>query len=115
MKKLIILIVLFLVAFDGQSQEYKDEISVVFFTASFAKTKEIENWKKLYDCNKHILNIEDQPDLMSEESISVVPTIKIFNNGKEIKVWQANIMFELDISVKDIQKEINKIVESKFN
>ena len=78
MKKTIILIVLLLVAFNGQSQEYKDEISVVFFTASFAKTKEITDWKKLYDCNKHILNIEDQPDLMAEESISVVPTIKTY-------------------------------------
>lgn len=115
MNKIIITILFLFLSFDAFSQEYKDEVSVVFFTASFAKTKEIQDWKKLYDCNKHILNIEDLPELMTSEAITVVPTIKIYDNGKEIKVWQANIMFELDVTIKEIQKEVNKIVESKFN
>tara|TARA_R100000458_G_C8268123_1_gene242978 strand:- start:139 stop:486 length:348 start_codon:yes stop_codon:yes gene_type:complete len=115
MKKISITILLFLFCLNTFSQEYKDEISIVCFTASFAKSSELQDWKKLVDANKHIIDIEKNIDVMVAENIDVVPTIKLFNNGTEVKVWKANIMLELEVTRKEIQTEIDELVASKYN
>ena len=51
---------------------------------------------------------------MLSENISVVPTIVIYDNGQVVRRWEANILFELDVKITDIQKEIDKVIESKF-
>jgi len=115
MKKIGTTILLFLLCLNVFSQEYKDEISIVCFTASFVKSSELKDWKKLFDANKHIIDIEKNINIMVEEDIEVVPTIKLFNNGAEVKVWKANIMLELEVTCKEIQEEIDELVASKYN
>lgn len=95
-------------------QEYKDELSVVCFTASFVKDKELKDWKKLNSVNKHTVDIEKNSKVMATENISVVPTIIIYDNGILIKKWEANILFELDVDIKEIQRIIDEVIESKF-
>ena len=51
---------------------------------------------------------------MTTENISVVPTIIIYDNGVLVKKWEANILFELDVDIKEIQRVIDKVIESKF-
>ncbi len=51
---------------------------------------------------------------MLSENISVVPTIVIYDNGQIVRRWEANILFELDVKITDIQKEIDKVIESKI-
>lgn len=97
------------------SQSYKDEISVVCFTASFVKDKELKDWKKLSSVNKHVIDIEKKPNIMADEKIDVVPTIKVFSDGVEVKVWKANILLELEVTIKEIQIAIDEVIESKFN
>ena len=52
--------------------------------------------------------------LLATENISVVPTIIIYDNGVLVKKWEANILFELDVDIKEIQRVIDKVIESKF-
>ena len=51
---------------------------------------------------------------MGDEKISVVPTVIIYDNGELIYRWEANILFELDVTITDIQKVIDEVIESKF-
>ncbi len=115
MKKFLITLI-FIISYNVcLGQNYKDEISIVCFTASFVKDKELKDWKKLSSVNKHIIDIEKNSSIMVEEGIDVVPTIKIYNDGVEVKVWKANILFELEVTIKEIQITIDEVVESKFN
>ncbi len=114
MKKFLITL-LFILSFNMCfGQEYKDELSVVCFTASFVKDKELKDWKKLSSVNKHTVDIEKNSAVMTTENISVVPTIIIYDNGVLVKKWEANILFELDVDIKEIQRIIDKVIESKF-
>lgn len=114
MKKILITILFIFSCNMCFSQEYKDELSVVCFTASFVKDKELKDWKKLSSVNKHTVDIEKNSGVMTTENISVVPTIIIYDNGVLVKKWEANILFELDVTIKDIQKIIDEVIESKF-
>lgn len=114
MKKILITILFIFSCNMCFSQEYKDELSVVCFTASFVKDKELKDWKKLSSVNKHTVDIEKNSGVMTTENISVVPTIIIYDNGVLVKRWEANILFELDVTIKDIQKIIDEVIESKF-
>ena len=81
MKKILITILFIFSCNMCFSQEYKDELSVVCFTASFVKDKELKDWKKLSSVNKHTVDIEKNSGVMTTENISVVPTIIIYDNG----------------------------------
>ena len=41
-------------------------------------------------------------------------SIIIYDNGVLVKKWEANILFELDVDIKEIQRVIDKVIESKF-
>lgn len=113
-KTLIVIFFMLLFSIDSYSQEYKDGISVVCFTASFVEKNELKNWGNLSNASRHRIDIEKNTDAMLSENISVVPTIVIYDNGQIVRRWEANILFELDVKITDIQKEIDKVIESKF-
>lgn len=114
MKKLYITLALLLSSTFCYSQEYKDGVTVVCFTASFVKEQQPKDWKNLSSADKYIINIEKHPEVMGDEKISVVPTVIIYDNGELIYRWEANILFELDVTITDIQKVIDEVIESKF-
>ena len=113
-KKLFVVLFLLFFSMSSYSQEYKDGISVVCFTASFVEQNELKDWGDLSSASKHRVDIEKDVDAMKDEEISVVPTIVIYDNGRVVKRWEANILFELDVKITDIQKVIDEVVESKF-
>ena len=43
-----------------------------------------------------------------------VPTIIIFNEGEEVKRFQANIMMQLEATQDDIQEAVDEILMSSF-
>ena len=44
----------------------------------------------------------------------MVPTIVVFNEGEEVKRFQANIMMTMEASMDDVQETIDEILMSDF-
>jgi len=69
---------------------------------------------KLSDCSGKRIDIVSEPNMQKEHKIVVVPTIIIFNEGEEVKRFQANIMMQLEASEQDVQEVIDEILMSSF-
>tara|TARA_R110000824_G_scaffold64463_9_gene168412 strand:+ start:2743 stop:3084 length:342 start_codon:yes stop_codon:yes gene_type:complete len=69
---------------------------------------------ELKECETEIITICESPELKEKHKIMSVPTIIIFDEGIEIKRFEANIMMQLACKLKEIQKEIDKILLAKF-
>tara|TARA_R100000149_G_C5873975_1_gene137698 strand:+ start:126 stop:458 length:333 start_codon:yes stop_codon:yes gene_type:complete len=106
------LIIFFIFIFQFATAQYKDDISIVQFTADFAESVSLKDFK---NHNTFIFKIESDKKYFDKENVKVVPTIILFHNGKEIKRIKANIMLELpqDWSEK-IAAEIDQILNNKF-
>jgi len=52
--------------------------------------------------------------MQEEHKIVVVPTVIVFDDGEEIKRFQANIMMQLEANEDDIQEVIDEIIMSAF-
>jgi len=123
MKNLIIFMVLILMTSKGFSQDFihQDDfkkktsqgIVLVEFWAEFNAINQV-NLKKLYDCKKYRVDMSTDPNLMVTHKVMAVPTVVLYHNGKEIKRFLPSLMMKLDAEIKDIQKEIDKLVEDKF-
>jgi thioredoxin-like negative regulator of GroEL len=123
MRNLIIFAILILMTSKGFSQDFihQDDfkkktsqgIVLVEFWAEFNAMNQI-NLKKLYDCKKYRVDMSLDPSLMVTHKVMAVPTVVLYHNGKEIKRFLPSLMMKLDAEIKDIQKEIDKLVEDKF-
>tara|TARA_R110000744_G_scaffold191635_1_gene310785 strand:- start:831 stop:1193 length:363 start_codon:yes stop_codon:yes gene_type:complete len=89
-------------------------ISVVEFNASFNSSNSVGWMDKLSDCEGRRIDIVSDPLMQKEHKIVVVPTIIIFNEGEEVKRFQANIMMQLEASQSDVQDVIDNIIMSAF-
>ena len=123
MRNLIIFAILILITSKGFSQDFihQDDfkkktsqgIVLVEFWAEFNAMNQV-NLKKLYDCKKYRVDMSLDPSLMVTHKVMAVPTIVLYHNGKEIKRFLPSLMMKLDAEIKDIQKEIDKLVDDKF-
>tara|TARA_R100000700_G_C3177239_1_gene152356 strand:- start:3251 stop:3622 length:372 start_codon:yes stop_codon:yes gene_type:complete len=91
-----------------------DGIVVVEFNASFNKQNSVDWIEKLSDCKTDRVDIAASPQLQVEYKIVVVPTIIVFNEGKEVKRFQANIMMQIDANKDDVQEAVDEIIMSDF-
>ena len=89
------------------------QVSVVHFNSEWNADNNFDI-TVLKDCDVDTVIICHNPDLQEKHNILAVPTIIIFDEGEEVKRFQANIMMELEATRKDIQKEIDKIYLAKF-
>jgi predicted nucleotidyltransferase len=89
-------------------------ICVVEFNASFNASNSVDWLDKLSDCSGKRIDIVSEPNMQKEHKIVVVPTIIIFNEGEEVKRFQANIMMQLEASEQDVQEVIDEILMSSF-
>ena len=89
-------------------------ISVVEFNASFNASNSVSWMDKLSDCQGKRVDIASNPAMQKEHKIVVVPTIIIFNEGEEVKRFQANIMMQLEATQDDIQEAVDEILMSSF-
>tara|TARA_R100001443_G_scaffold44432_2_gene57365 strand:- start:10056 stop:10427 length:372 start_codon:yes stop_codon:yes gene_type:complete len=91
-----------------------DGIVVVEFNAAFNKQNSVDWIEKLSDCKTDRVDIAASPQLQAEHKIVVVPTIIVFNEGKEVKRFQANIMMQIDANRNDVQEAVDEIIMSDF-
>lgn len=108
---IIILVLLFTTLTFGQ---YKDDISVVQFSAKFLVDKQI-SLKKFKEFNTHTLFMSDHSKFFEEEKIEYLPTIIVYNNGDVVLRVHGGISLELpeDI-IKQIQEQLDKLQSNKF-
>ncbi len=113
MKKLLLIILLFVSTF-ALSQDFPDGMVVVEFNASFNKPNEVVWLNKLTDCETERVDIVADSRWSSQYKIVVVPTLVIFNNGEEVKRFQANIMMSMEATRKEVQDAVDEIVMEAF-
>ena len=113
MKKLITVVLLLLVS-SAAGQEYKEDISVVQFSASFVKDAEID-LKKFKDCSTYTFYIEKDNTYFIKEEIEYLPTVLIYQNGKEIMRVETGISMTFPEGTdKKIKKKVEELIGNKF-
>ncbi len=111
--KHVIIILGLLFTTSGFSQ-YKDDISVVQFSAKFLVDKQI-SLKKFKEFNTHTLFISEHGKFFKEENVEYLPTVIIYNNGDLVFRIDGGMSLELpEDTVKQIQKELNELQSNKF-
>ena len=96
------------------SQDFKEEISVVQFSAPFTKASEI-SLRPFKQYNTYTFNIIEKKEVFDDEKIKYLPTIILYHNGDEVLRVESGISLKLpENTVEMIEKEIDKIIESKF-
>lgn len=107
-------IVLFLTTAFCYSQNFKDDISVVQFSAPFTKSSEI-SLKKFNDHNTYTFHITEKKEVFDKEKIKFLPTIILYHNGDEVIRIESGISLKLpDDCEQQILEQIESIIESKF-
>ena len=66
------------------------------------------------DANIYRVMIDTNMDIAISQKISVVPTIVIYDDGVEQSRLQADLTFKMKVTKKDLQKEVDNILMSKF-
>ena len=89
-------------------------VGVVEFNASFNASNSVEWIEDLNDCQGQRVDIVTAPDMQKEHKIVVVPTVIVFNEGEEIKRFQANIMMQLEATQDEVQEAVDEIIMSSF-
>ena len=114
MKKLI-LIILFFLPFTLLSQlKVGSNLTVVHFNAGWNAANNVKWIYNLSDAKIKKCDIATDTKSASKYEIVVVPTIIIFDHGKEVKRYQADISFSMKATKSDVQEEIDEILMSDF-
>tara|TARA_R110002020_G_scaffold125730_4_gene283094 strand:+ start:248 stop:598 length:351 start_codon:yes stop_codon:yes gene_type:complete len=98
----------------ASSQKYKENVSVVLFSASFVEQISIKKYNKH---NTYVFDFENtkHEDYFIKENIEFLPSIVLYNNGKEIYRIEADITLKLPEDYdSDLQKQINQIISNRF-
>jgi thiol-disulfide isomerase/thioredoxin len=106
----IYLLVLFLLAVSSPASS---QVTAIHFNAGFNSANDVAWFEKLADCEKESMSI-DGNDNQKDYSIAVVPTIIIFDDGEEVKRFQADLSFKMVATKREVQDYIDELIISKF-
>lgn len=114
MRPLINIVIFLLLSNSVLAQAFKDEISVVQFSAPFTKASEI-SLKKFNEHNTYTFLITEKKKVFDNEKIKYLPTIILYHNGDEVVRIESGISLKLPENTIDVLEEhIEEIIESKF-
>ena len=89
------------------------QVKVIHFNAGWNEANDVEWFDKLSDAGKKSLNIDDQ-EIQKKYAIAIVPTIIVFDDGEEVKRFQADLSFKMVATREEIQEYIDELIISKF-
>lgn len=89
------------------------QVKVIHFNAGWNSANDVEWFNKLSDAGKKSLSIDDQ-DIQKKYAIAIVPTIIVFDEGEEVKRFQADLSFKMSATREEIQEYIDELIISKF-
>ena len=90
------------------------QVMVVHFKAGWHSPNGVAWVDNLEDCKIKKIDIAEDSKAQGKHSISVVPTLIIFDGSVEIKRFEADISFRIKAKQEEIQKVINKLLVNKF-
>ena len=106
-----LLLILLMVLF---SENVYSQIVVTHFNAEWNDPNKAEWVGDLTDCDITYVDIAKSPKLQIKHKVVVVPTIIIFQDGEEIKRYQAGISFKMLATRDELQDKIDEIIMSSF-
>ena len=89
------------------------QVKVIHFNAGWNSANDVEWFDKLSDANKKSLSIDDG-DIQTKYAIAIVPTIIVFDDGEEVKRFQADLSFKMVATREEVQEYIDELIISKF-
>ena len=66
------------------------------------------------DCDITKVDIGKNPKSAQKHNVVVVPTIILFQDGEEVKRYQADISFKMVATRKEVQEDIDELIMSDF-
>ena len=108
MKKFLTLIALFI------TLSVTSQIQVVQFNAEWNAANGVDWLSKLSDCKVGQIDIAKNKEAQAKYKIVVVPTIIVFNQGEEVKRYQANIMMQIEAKLEEVQHVVDETVMEAF-
>ena len=106
--KIFITLILSLISLVSLSQ-----VKVIHFNAGWNEANDVEWFDKLSDAGKKSLSIDDT-DIQKKYAIAIVPTIIVFDDGEEVKRFQADLSFKMAATREEIQDYIDELIMNKF-
>ena len=89
------------------------QVKVIHFNAGWNEANDVEWFDKLSDAGKKSLSIDDQ-EIQKKYAIAIVPPIIVFDEGEEVKRFQADLSFKMVATREEIQEYIDELIISKF-
>ena len=89
------------------------QVEAIHFNASWNEANSVEWFSKISDADREELSIDDQ-DIQKKYAIAIVPTIIIFDDGEEVKRFQADLSFKMQATREEIQDYIDELIMNKF-
>ena len=89
------------------------QVKVIHFNAGWNEANDVEWFDKISDAGKKSLSIDDQ-EIQKKYAIAIVPTIIVFDDGEEVKRFQADLSFKLVATREEIQEYIDELIISKL-
>ncbi len=89
------------------------QVKVIHFNAGWNSANDVAWFSKLSDAGKENLSIDDA-DIQKKYAIAIVPTIIVFDEGEEVKRFQADLSFKMAATKEEIQEYIDELIISKF-
>ena len=114
--KFIKLLIVMLIPIIGISQTLKvgDGMQVVHFNAGWNSANDVEGVNDLGDCKIKQCDNATDTEAQSKYEIVVVPTIIVFNDGEEVKRFQADISFSMKATREEVQEVIDETIMDSF-
>ena len=104
------LVVLFSILYSSKAFS---QVTAIHFNAGWNEANNVEWFEKLSDVEKENMDIGDG-DCQKKYSIAIVPTIVVFNDGEEVKRFQADLSFKMLATREEIQNYIDELIMSQF-
>jgi len=96
------------------SQSYKDNISVVLYSAEFIKNDDF-SLKPFKEHNTNTFYLAKSKEIHANDKIIYLPTICLYNNGDLILKIEAGISMKLPNSTTErLTEKIDELLQDKF-
>jgi len=111
--KLFLLLTLPLISF-SQTIKINGDLTIVHFNAGWNSAHDVDWIDDLENCKIKRCDIATDTKAQNKWEIVVVPTIIIFNEGEEVKRYQADISFTMKATLEEVQEKVNEIYGDDF-
>ena len=94
----------------------KRGLVVVEFWATWNEVNKVtilDEWDN-FDAKVYRLKICAYPQIQADNEVVILPTIIIYDDGKEVERLQGDMSFSLKVTTKQLDKIVDEILMSKF-